>query len=71
LIRDGSSFGNPLYERFRRLALYLPCCLVVTDLEPSRKRPGQSDDHEDETNCQESNRPSFEVCDEDGQAAGA
>jgi hypothetical protein len=58
-------------ERFHGLALYLPCSLVVADLEPSRKRPGESDDHENQAHGQESHRAGFEMRNEDSDAACA
>ena len=71
MIRLWSSFGNALNECFRGLPLDLPCCFVVANLESGGKCAGQSDDHEDEADGQESNWSGFEVRDEDGDASGA
>jgi hypothetical protein len=71
LIHHRNDLANPLDERLDCLALDLPCRLVVTDLEPRRECAGQSDDHEDETHGQQSNRPGLEVGDEDGEGSYA
>ncbi len=71
MIHDRNIFSNSLNERLDGLTLYLPRCLVVTDLESGGKGASESDDREDEPDGEETDRASFEMRHEDGNASCA
>jgi hypothetical protein len=53
------------------LPLDLPLCLVIADPESGRESTAECDDHEDETDSQETDWSGLEMGDEDGDSTGA